>query len=500
MTYVWELRSPMVPGAHGRRNSSGVSTVSWSTAFATPPTDRSRPQNPAPALLVVAQPLPPMAYRPGTVNRSDFHASWESTGRMTGDVADYYSGRTWRGLTPSNDGGYPYYGIRYEASARAQKIEMSSHGTRHAADLTVPALDRQTLKLSSSATAEPASDAGEGPPYHLDDSISASGLSYSKATSKLGKIISLTVGTATGNTLMQSSVDRNYTNLAGPRTSTTVKLPRSHGNETTPAESGFERIQLQDGKRQTLSYTEPNCGETRVVLNSTGAIRFVLPRNGEDEAFCLYKTYDRCGRQIEEGTLEGIWDIATLAPPCRRPALAQPRNRQFCRSRSRTTFDGDGSDPLQIGQKITMSRVTRDPEGLAAPVTVTDCYSYDIRNQIASAHRHVTAGTDAEAMLRYTYNTLDQVVSICLPDDAPIPELVYGYTDQGQTKTIRNGATGELLASYVYGPDAKMILQQIHGNHTDANTDLHSPMNVRCVWKPAWATAVPAASGLHIYE
>lgn len=431
---------------------------------------------PCPGAFGSGAALPPMAYRPGTVNRPDFHASWESTGRMTGDVADYYSGRTWRGLTPSNDGGYPYYGIRYEASARAQKIEMSSPGTRHAADLTVPAQDRQTLKLSSSATWQsPPPMPGEGPPYHLDDSISANGLTYSKATSKLGKIISLTVGTATGNTLMQSSADRNYTNLAGPRTSTTVKLPRSHGNETTPAEFGFERIQLQDGKRQTLSYTEPNCGETQVVLNSTGAIRFVLPRNGEDEAFCLYKTYDRCGRQIEEGTLEGMWDIATLAPHADDPHWPNPETDSFAVRAAWTTFDGDGSDPLQIGQKITMSRVTRDPDGLAAPVTVTDCYSYDIRNQIASAHRHVTAGTDAEAMLRYTYNTLDQVVSICLPDDAPIPELVYSYTDQGQTKTIRNGATGELLASYVYGPDAKMILQQIHGNHTWTRTLTYTP-------------------------
>ncbi|WP_138472969.1 RHS repeat domain-containing protein [Poseidonocella sp. HB161398] len=408
--------------------------------------------------------LPPMAYRPGTVDRADFAANWERSAQMSGDVSDYYSGRPWQGLAPSDDGGYPYYGIRYEASPRAQQTEIGRPGARHALDPAVPAADRQTLRLSSGATWQsPPPAPGEGPPYHIDEALTAGGVSYRQATGKLGQVMSLAVGSAAGGTLMQSTAARSYANLSAPQASTTVTLPRGNGNAATPAEAGFDRVRLQDGKARAISFCEPNSGETQVVLDSAGAIRFLLPRMGAEEAFCLYRKYDRCGRQVEEGLLEGDWDTASLAPHADDPDWPDAATDGAATRAAWTSFDGDGSEPLLIGQKTEMTRITPCAAG---SVTVTDSYSYDLQARISSVSRRIDAQAGAEAALHYAYNTLGQVTSIQLPQEAPVSELAYAYNDQGQTETIRCGASGDLLASYVYGPDRKMVSQQLHGDRT----------------------------------
>ena len=402
------------------------------------------------------QDIPLLAYRPSSVNRSDFAINWSGSAAMTGDVSQYYSGQTWQVFCPTDDGGYPYFGNRFEASSRSQIVESSRPGARFAMDMATSAEDRATQQINVSHTWVYASDDA---PFHLETTRSPAGVSITKTKGQMGEDMGCTLTQADNLVASNATFNTGFTCIAAPQHETTQTLPNAIGNTEYAANPAMLRNKTHDASHHQISLSEPNSGTTLSVRDAAGQVRFILPQLDSGESYALYRKYDPLGRQIEEGVLEGNWSIDSLLPYLGDPswplAGADPATVSGI-----ATYDGDGTDPLALGQKVETTRITNDASGSGGIVTVTDQYSYSQLGNIAQVNRLIECDRGAEiATISYDYNALGQVRQITFPQDSSVSSIAYSYNDQGQTSAIYLNGEQDPTATYQFNPDGTPRLQ-----------------------------------------
>ena len=407
--------------------------------------------------------LPQMQYRPGVVDRTQFFADWETTAEMRGDAADYYSGLTWKGVLTSDDQGYPYAGIRYEASVRPEKIETSRPGRAHAMNQEIPADLRETNQYSSQSTWQDDPVDALEQPYHIKETRTEVGTLYQQAKGRLGQAMSTQISDPNGAVLTTSQVRRSYEGEETVSSTTSFTLPRGVGNESNPPEAGFIRDTCMDGKQRPISLTEPNSGTCQLIYDARGQKRFVLPALDPGEAYALYIKYDRVGRQVEEGILTGAWTIDALKSHAEDPTWPDAAALDYATLTGVGEYDGDGTDPLQIGKKVSAARSTLGVNQGGEAVNVTDAFTYDALGNILTSDRTICAKTTQAATLGYEYNALGQTTAILLPEGAPVQKIEYSYNDQGQTQTVTNADDETLFATYTYAADKSIAHRTVGG-------------------------------------
>ena len=397
---------------------------------------------------------PPLAYRPGFVDVPAFLAATAGTWEMTGDVADYYRGQVEGGVMRSDDQGYPYSGVRYEASPRVVQLETSVPGKDRAINLTVPEAARKTVQLAYRANPAPI---GAMPAQQYAEARVTSPIKNvaSRVRDKHGQQVAATITDATGTVVSHSVGVRTFAAPASGPTATLVhQLPNALVAGPQQANPGFQRTLVADGVQQVTSIADADSGTTCFIHDPAGNLRFVQPAMGAAEQWYIYYRYDALGRQVAEGVVSGAWDAAALqqrASDPRWPAATAPGVGVAVT----TEYDGDGSVPTLIGMKSRSVAFNPAPSCLpeAGGVTVTEVFGYDTSGNITTAAQTVSGAVSAAGVIGYGYNVLGEVVRVDLPVGCPFPSLHYTYDDHGDITAIGKTAGGSELGGFQYSAD-----------------------------------------------
>jgi RHS repeat-associated protein len=414
----------------------------------------------APASFGVDAALPLLAYRPHFADVSGFLAATSSSWELSGDVADYYRGQAEGAVQRSDDAGYPYRGIRFEASPRERALERGLPGRSlaiHDVSTTSPA-DRQTLQIAFGANSGGSLPAGDYTWRTLTTPLKAQ-VTQLKDTSS--RVVSVAQTDAHGATLGQSAASVTYAaGASGARATLTMKLPNAFTSGPQFGAASYVTTLEQDPLGRLVRRVDPSTGATSYVYDSTNKVRFVLPAEGAGAAFFLYYRYDAQGRVVEEGTVAEAWDeakLAALADDLAWPDASAPRTITRVHA-----YDGDGDDPAPIGRRV--SAVTITDAGSDAASVVTETFAYDSRGRVASVTTTVSGAASATGVVGYAYNDLDEVTRTTLPEGAPLAEVIYAYDDQGRVISISSsaGAEGD-LARYEYSADGELRVEARNG-------------------------------------
>lgn len=413
----------------------------------------------APGSYGSGEDLAVMQYSPDFLDFEHFLANTASTWEMRGDIADYYRGQKQGPYTRSNDEGYPYFGTRFEDSSRSTKLESSRPGKAYAINLTVPAESRQTFQFTWGTNHDDASlPAGE---YFANTLISPVKTKSLQITDKLGQLVRNDFHDSSDQLLSATTASRLYLDDDGPTTTMNVRQP----NATTPGpqqpSDSFRTLTKADGLQRTMVQDDPDAGQTLFVFDDAGHLRFVQPPLDPGEVFFIYYKYDPIGRMIEEGIVNQAWDRARLTPLANDPTWPTTDRTVAVL----TSYDGDGNDPNLIGNKVSSSAFNPAPDGLAgaATLTVTDHFEYDAAGFMIAATTVFEGATNLTATVRYTYNVLSEVISLTLPEQAPVRELWYGRNQLGWLTAVGTRQGSDDLDAATYDSDGAVWGERMGG-------------------------------------
>ncbi|MCU0756396.1 MAG: hypothetical protein MUE46_14940 [Xanthomonadales bacterium] len=402
--------------------------------------------------------LAPLQYSPGFLDVAAFLAALDSSWEMQGDIADYYRGQLDDGVPRSDDQGYPYRGVRYEASPRKQQVEISRPGKPYAIDLRVPAADRQTVQLGF------ASNGSNGPlppdAYALNSLISPLKTVSVQVDDQMGQQVGTRFLDADGQPLSSTEGLRAYQDLAGPLSTLITRLPNATTVGPQHGDANYVQQSSADGLQRPVASTDPDAGTTDFIIDAGGQTRFVRPAQDDAQPWLVYYKYDPLGRLLEQGTVDQAFDRATLARLANDPAWPSDGTPAV-----RTTWDGDGNDPTRIGKKVEVQSFNPAPAGdpEAGSLTVIESFRWDSAGQNIGVRQQTVGALSSDASTGYAYNVLSEVQRIDLPDGAPLASVHYRYNDQGWITAIGSAAGQSDLARYQHGADGD-VQQETLGN------------------------------------
>lgn len=408
----------------------------------------------APASFGGGAASPPLTYRAGFVDVNAFLAATAGNWAMTGDLADYYRGQIEGGVTRSDDAGYPYWGVRYEASPRATRLETSVPGKDLAIDLTVAASSRKTVQHVYRANPS-AIEALPAQRYAETLTTSPIKTLASRVHDPLGQQVAATLSDPSGAVVSRSVGARTFAApTSGPTATLVQRLPNALVAGPQGASPGAQRTLVADALQQVSSISDVDTGTTRFIFDPAGNLRFVQPAMDANEQWYLFYRYDALGRVVAEGVVAAAWDAAALqqrASDPRWPAEGEPGVRVAVS----TEYDGGGADPTLLGMK--WRSVTRSPEPSALPgageITVTEVFAYDAGGNVKSAAQTVTGAVSATGVIGYGYNVLGEIVRLDLPAGCTVASLHYTYDDQGEIAAIGTKPGGAELGAFKYSAD-----------------------------------------------
>ncbi|KIG14003.1 Rhs family protein [Enhygromyxa salina] len=405
----------------------------------------------APASFEKPADLPILAYLDGFVDRQAFLAAMADSWVLTGTVANYYRGQPINGYTPSDDGGYPYTGNRYELAPKGRKLETGQPGAStaiHAVDQ--PPSTRQTTW----------NQYGCNPAINLGGVELAAGSYYEElSTGPLGNAtkrwrafdrrqVAAELAGASAEILTQTMSQQEWLEQQGHVVGKT--------RASTPNQ--FDNTVFSNTLGEQVASQAPGIAAGWTLRDPSGRVRVAGLGDANTVA---YVVYDGLGRALECGRIDATRDALPGVIDDPSWPLADP-NRVVTRS---FTYDGDGNDTWMLGQcqavtTVTAAATTIDP--LASPISVTESYTYDGRGRTTL----MTQTIDDQASLpsasfRYAYNNTDEVVCVGYPEGSPITEVHYRYDDNGRLRCVGRTAGAADLASYGYAPNGDLISERI---------------------------------------
>lgn len=403
-----------------------------------------------------------MKYRSGFVNVAAFLQSLTGNWKMQGDVADYYAGQTVGTITRSDDGGYPYWGTRYENSPRNLKVEIGQPGEKYAINLTVDAGQRRTTQYTygKNTGTNPSLPAGE---YFANTLTSPIKTESMQLADQRGQVVGNVFHDTAGALASQSAGNRVYTDGAnGPAATLTETLPNALIPGPQQNASDFTRSTVTNALKDTQSITDVDTGETQFIHDANGNLRFVRPAQEQSPSWFIYYKYDAVGRMTEEGTAQGDWNTTTLQSQADDPDFPTANTVTAVT----TQYDGDGSDPTLIGKKWKSTSANPEPESApgSGACTVNETLSYNEAGQLISIAQDITGSVTESGTIEYSYDVLGEVTRVGLPSGAPISDVYYGYDDQGRVETVGTTSGGHDLGRFTYSADGGVETQQLANN------------------------------------
>ena len=434
----------------------------------------------APGSFGAGATVPVMAYRQTFVDVPAFLAATGSTWAMTGDVASFWAGQTEGGVTRSDDQGYPYWGTRYEASPRSVRVEVGQPGKPYAIDLQVPPAQRSTMKLAFGTNPGPQPPAGQ---YREDRLTSTLGSQGTRVTDLFGQPVGASWRDPSGALQSRASCQRTYgAPSTGAVTTTTLQMPNALIAGPQSGDAGYVRTTTADAVQHTVSVTDSDAGQTSFVYDSAGHPRFVQPALDGGEAWFNYAKFDALGRTIEQGTIDGAWNPATLAYLADQPDYPSNGNAAVV-----TLYDGDGTVPALIGMKwqTTTENAAPDQAPGAGDCRVVETFAYDGSGNVVSVTQALSGAVVASATIGYAYDNIGEVVRIDMPSGAPIPAVHYARDDQGLVTAVGTSAGAADLGGFAYDPGGHLVAQSYGGGAWQRTFTYASP---------GWAVAIAAVS------
>jgi RHS repeat-associated protein len=393
------------------------------------------------------------------LNVSAFLGATVGSWQMTGDIADYYRGQPDVGGNRSDDQGYPYWGVLYEASPRSVQLETSLPGAASAINLAVPATSRQTVQYTYTTNA---AAVGSMPASQYSETRITSPIKTvcSQLTDRLGQQVVRTFLDGSGATANRSTGARTYSAPAsGPTVSLVQQLPNAQMNPPQTGTSPFVRTLLADGCQRLSAVTDPDTATTSFLYDSTGQLRFVQPALGPGEQWYVYYCYDALGRRISEGTVAGAWDPVSLARNADIPSWPISGSSGLSVTTTVSTqYDGTGSDPTLIGMLCSTTTNNPAPASLASAgsITVTEQFTYGLDGNLHTARQTVSGAVSANNVIGYAYNALGELVRVDLPSNCPITSIYYTYDDHGDVVAVGKTTGGSELGAFGYSAERQL--------------------------------------------
>ncbi|MEM7776011.1 MAG: LamG domain-containing protein [Pseudomonadota bacterium] len=246
-------------------------------------------------------------------------------GKMSGLVRDWW---TWSDPAPEYeaDRDYPYSGQYYEANPVSRVVEstnsakdfiyQASHADKYEYGLT-PDAQKLMAKQGINDNFDDFTVTTEQTPLSNSEKLTSVSV-----TDKMGRHV--VSGSGSGDDPFDAKGDAIVSGSSfsydpdGSRF-VTSQLPNYYLDD--PDATAFE-VETEFDKRQLLTRRKsPDAGESRFVYDKLGRLRFRQDAVGAERNYMIYRNYDRLGRALEAGVLEGqTWNqselesIAFLAP------------------------------------------------------------------------------------------------------------------------------------------------------------------------------------------
>ena len=411
--------------------------------------------------------------------QSDFVKSiaWDTTGIMTGYVADYY---TAQGEGDSDDQGYPYYRTRFEASPLSRQVETGLPGKAFAiTDLnTTKPQERRTVKYdygvngSEGFASKLNLPAGQ---YFITTTTDADGNVSVSVTDPNGNQLAQAVEIdATNGTHIITGFDYNYQQTGKVET---TRLPNYYNPPTGSQTEQWAVTSTYDFLGRLIQRTSPDTSQPfQYVYDRAGKLRFMLDAEGAEKGYVLYTKYDELGRILEGGLYHQAWDLATLQGYANNEPTQPTTNYTWLRQ---YVYDGDGTDINALGRLVQVLVNKGDDSNTVA---VQESYQYNILGQVIAKHLQVKNYSDRSYTINYTYDNLGNVIKI---DYGSVngkagPVVYYSYNALNQLTGI--GSSPEQPQAYAaYQYNALGGLQQESFNNDNRPIERNFSYNA-----PGW--------------
>lgn len=401
--------------------------------------------------------LATMQYRASFLDVPAFLASLQNSCAMAGDIADYYAGQDDGSVSRSNDQGYPYQGLRYEASAQNRVVEGGKAGlplSIHDVNSTTPAQRQTTRTFYTASDADDPLPAGE---YFATQTTTPSGCSGRQLIDTSRRAVAARQMDGAGNKVGQTLVSPSYSAASGSAGMIgTMQLPNVFTAGPQSDDAAFVRSTAQNTLGQVVAYTDPDSGTTEYLFNGKGQPRFVRVPLDPGEVYFQYTSYDDLGRIVEEGIVAKSWDAVSLAGKVN--DLGYPAASDGATVARNYRYDGDGTDPNALGRMSAAT--TFNPAPADHPelgdCTVLEQWAYDALGRVTTASIEVSGAATLAASATYHYNNLNEIVRIDLPAGSPLPSVTYSYDDQGQIIAVGTPADAAAIARYSWNADGQL--------------------------------------------
>lgn len=390
--------------------------------------------------------------------RADFVTGVNSSGVMSGTVADYYSSS---GEGPSNDGGYPYYRTQFEANPLSRTTAVGEPG----ADLAIRSGNPNYARIQYGATSASAAllqrTAGEDAPaagylaYQQSLPWGADSMQRIRLANGAGTNIAQQRGTSSD--FLTASNSASY-DSAGER-ATTALVPDDYDGR--PIQPPLSRTSDPAGRADQTTRTDS--GSRQFAYDLAGRVRAISTQQDDR---VRYRKYDRIGRLIETGVCN-----CTMST-----ARANVNNPQWPTSgytkRSRYLYDVESERTVNKNTVGRLSEVETANSTQGDPYTTFDSYSYDVAGRVLKQTSEPAGKPEME--VSYEYNAIGDITAVIYPYanvyNEPYKEgrVLYEYDRLGRIAQIglppdpQGAARSDYFAAYSYYADGSIDTETNH--------------------------------------
>jgi len=411
------------------------------------------------------------------VYRSDFITGFDwQTGVMTGLISS---------LLPAAEG-YPYTRTVSEASPLGRPVEIGAPGRLYAIT-GLPPEQRHTTRMQYGNNSQGSPPVGLALPagqYGVIRTTDPNGNRSYKVTQKTGADV------ASGAILSDRAGDVLQSATLATCDNTGQRLRTCPPNYfAPPAGSAAENWVIRSRNNllgQVLEQTTPDNGTTRFIYDCMGRRRFVQDAAGAAGSYVIYSRYDEIGRLLEEGSFDAVWGDGTgLQGHADDQAWPHPSAVPSTVWTKRYAYDGDGSDPDQIGQMTALYTRRHDQ---AEAEAVVEHMRYDRRGVLVARSLAVPDDASRSHTVTYENDNAGRITRIDYGDGDDRHgafNVVQHYDRLGNIDRIAAGTVGAMrdIARFSYTASGDLA-------ETALLTETGSPVRQQRSYNaPGWPTA-----------
>lgn len=401
---------------------------------------------PIPGTFGGGRKIPHLAWHDTLVDRVSFLKSIREDGVMHGDTADYYRGQEGR----PDDGGYPYWGRRYEDAPIERVSEQGGPGKENS--------------LSGDSNCIHCHYDSSGQPPLIPKNQFLTSTTIDSAGTGI-KIFQDTFGRKTAQIIVdpdkkrQNCVTQEYLYRTEGDTADAMVVQRLPNSFSDVEDSvSCERRIHRNTLGQVTRWEDCDTKTTSFIFNARGYKRFVQSAVGEKEGKFLYYRYDCLGRIMEEGIIAADWNRKELTLLADR--LDYP-GKEDGAVPFRTYKYGEGEEPLSVGLTTAITTVNFGNSQEEADITVTENMEYDENGRVGFSGLSVEGlegGKEFRGGMRYYYNGLGAVSGMDYPKGGTVETVRYEYDDRGKIRCISSPQVSRPVADYTWTEDGRLSL------------------------------------------